>query len=572
MRSTCGAIVRGLVFLAFTGASTFGGPVAAVPAAGSTAETSDIIPPNRRTQWRPGIPGGIPSVATVCRTIDAAKYGNATADATGAIQAALDACPEGQAVVLPAGTYRTTNVLWLRKGVVLRGAGPGATRIRRDGAREDYAGTVVRINNDSALGDGVAVTVDAARGSSTVTVADASSFKVGEIVQIDQRDDPAVVTTGDCKWFKRVDADGTARSAGQLVEVVSVSGKTVGLASPLYSDLATAFRPQVVKISPAPVRYAGVEDLYLTGGIGSMIHVAFAAYAWVKNVESDRVWGRHVALAACYRCVVRDSYIHHASHGYHPGANAYGISLNSQTSDTLVENNIVYYLNKLVTLEASGGGNVIAYNYIDDPVLGGGTDWQEVAIDGSHCSHPRMELFEGNWAPHVGAAATHGSARHLTFFRNHAPARSRTVVQTANVEAVQFDASMHEMNVLGNVLLRPGVSGAIYEGVPHTAKTYAWDSWKAPAKAYWLGGWASGDDPNNFDPKVKATILRHGNFDYATNRTVWDPGIARRDLPPSLYLTEKPSFFGSEAWPFVDPERVPKVGVLPAKRRFDALP
>jgi hypothetical protein len=52
---------------------------------------------------------------------------------------------------------------------------------------------------------------------------------------------------------------------------------------------------------------------------------------------------------------------------------------------------------------------------------------------------------------------------------------------------------------------------------------------------------------------------------------IWDPTNPDHSLPESLYLRGKPAFFGSESWPFVDPTRTPMVGVLPAKKRFEAL-
>src|SRR5437899_4187682 len=75
--------------------------------------------------------------------------------------------------------------------------------------------------------------------------------------------------------------------------------------------------------------------------------------------------GTHVQIDASFRAVVRDSYFHHATNVIQ-GGGAYGISLSSHTSDSLVENNIIYYLNKPLTMRATGGGNVVAYNYIDD--------------------------------------------------------------------------------------------------------------------------------------------------------------------------------------------------------------
>ena len=66
---------------------------------------------------------------------------------------------------------------------------------------------------------------------------------------------------------------------------------------------------------------------------------------------------------------------------------------------------------------------------------------------------------------------------------------------------------------------------------------------------------------------------RHGNWDNVTNGVAWDATATRRDLPPSLYLTAKPAFFGSLARPWVDPlgaADADRVKVLPAKARYDA--
>src|SRR5262245_45300065 len=80
-------------------AADAGAVAAAVPA------IADVLPPERRTQWQPGIPGGVPVRTTVCASVDAARFGNGAVDATGGIQAAIDACPEGQVVRLSAGDF-----------------------------------------------------------------------------------------------------------------------------------------------------------------------------------------------------------------------------------------------------------------------------------------------------------------------------------------------------------------------------------------------------------------------------------------------------------------------------------
>ena len=104
------------------------------------ASIADVIPPERRTTWNPGIPGGIPIVTSIHTTIDAAVYGNGSVDATAVINNAIEAAGAAaadsgvrQVVYLPPGTYRTASSIALdQSNVVLRGAGAGLTRIRLD--------------------------------------------------------------------------------------------------------------------------------------------------------------------------------------------------------------------------------------------------------------------------------------------------------------------------------------------------------------------------------------------------------------------------------------------------------
>jgi hypothetical protein len=534
---------------------------------------SGIIPAERRTTWDPGIPGGIPARTTVCATLDAATYGNGSMNAGPAIQAAIDACPVGQVVVLSAGTFRTGQTLSLTKGVVLRGAGSTngghpATTLNRS-----PAGTVVaigRVNSTSNadLGAGVNLTANALKGSTTVTVANASGFSAGDIVQIDQVDDAQVLaaTPYDCPYFKRT----PDRSIGQRVEIASIAGTTLTLSSPLHWSFVTAQQAQVAPVTVPITKYAGLEGVRLTGGSdpydGAGVDVWNAAYSWIRDIETDTPTGMHIVLSGAYRFVVRDSYAHHSgNYGY--GVGCYGIVVRFQSSDCLVENNISRFMNKPILFNASGGGNVVAYNYADDSWATPG--WQEVNID-VHCSYPHMELIEGNFAPHVGASSTHGNAGFLTYFRNYSSSQflERTGL-TGNVAAMQFDTRSQSMNVVGNVLGAPGING-LYEQTsddgtcdrPHVFQL---------GSGYDTQGCNWSPTPAT-DPAV-TTLYRHGNFDYVTNSTRWDPANADHTLPPSLYLAGRPAFWpAAMAWPWAGPDLTPMVGVLPAKDRFDHMP
>jgi hypothetical protein len=174
-----------------------------------------------------------------------------------------------------------------------------------------------------------------------------------------------------------------------------------------------------------------------------------------------------------------------------------------------------------------------------------------------------MELMEGNLAPHMGASNTHGNAGYLTYFRNYSSSQfaSPAVVgfsgsQTGNVTALEFDSPDVGMNVFGNVLGTAGVSTQV-------------DSYDSNANAiYELG--IGGSGANDVSAK---SLLRHGNYDYVTKTTQYDPSITDHTLPASLYLKAKPGWWpATSAWPWAGPDLNPMVGVLPAKDRSDHLP
>jgi hypothetical protein len=75
---------------------------------------AEIIPPDRKTDWTPGVtvgvPGGIPTNRSHLIDVTKAPYhadNTAAADAQPAIQKAIADAKENDVVYLPAGTYRT---------------------------------------------------------------------------------------------------------------------------------------------------------------------------------------------------------------------------------------------------------------------------------------------------------------------------------------------------------------------------------------------------------------------------------------------------------------------------------
>ncbi len=530
--------------------------LASAQGAGATVLTKD-----RRMDWRPGIPGGIPGYAAFAN-VKSAPYrakGDGKADDTAAIQKALDDCPEGKAVLVPAGTYRLTATLKISKGIVLRGEGPAETRLINE-ATAGHGISLCNFDNEIVLD----VLKGSEKGSTSITVSDASRLRAGDLLLVDQLNDPDLVEIqgegGLCRWAGREDGK---RAMGQLVELVKKDGSTLTTSRPLAITFKKSLAPQVVRTSDKVIRRAGLEDFYFETtkprtDEGASIKLWNTIHCWVKNVESSRCWfDGHVTLKKSLGCEVRDCYFHHA-HAYGSG-HGYGVLVTAQSTDTLVENNTCYYLNTGPQTACCGPGNVISYNYEfrtfgrDYPQ----TDWAHFGLS-QHAAHPFLTLFEGNVVGTVCFDFYWGSSSHNTLFRNAVDMLNPRVdgkQMTRNIVAIRLDKRSYYNNALGNVLGHEGVAGQVEsEEEPDFTTPLVWS----------LG--------HPGDPRVAETLIRHGNFDYVSKRTQWDPKIADHKLPDSLYLKAKPAFFGRLAWPPIGPDRKPMAGAIPAQERFLKIP
>jgi hypothetical protein len=531
---------------------------------------ADVLPPERRTVWNPGIPGGVPRRTTVCTVVNAAQFGNGTVDATAAIQAAVDACPPQQVVRLSAGDFliNGNDPIRINKSIVLRGAGPAATRLIKT---TTVASPLILIG-ERWLQEAASVnlTADALKGATSVQVASTEGLNVGQLVLVDELTDDSYVYWGTDAavapggpgrgWFTRYD-----RPVGQMVEIASLTPTSVSFTTPLHIGFDTAHTAQLTRYTiPFGARYAGVEDLYVRGGQDDNITLRLAMYSWVKDVESDWSMGDSIAIDTSFRCIVRDSYVHDTPNPY-PGGAGYMLSIATYTADSLVENNIFINGNKVMVMRASGGGNVIGYNYFDNGYIGNFLGWMETGLNASHLTCPHFELFEGNQAFNIDGDDTWGGAVYNTFFRNHATGKRRSYPDVNNRRAIGLMYGHYYYSFVANVLGTGDESPAPYNGFAYE------DAW--PWKVDPIGLWRLGYTPKNWDAqpeaRVVATTHRHGNFDYATGTVHWADGFDQT-LPSSLYLTGKPDFFGDKPWPWVDPTASTPLHTLPARARYDA--
>ncbi len=571
-------------------------PAPAAAASEKVAAAKGPIPADRLTTWNPGLNavGGIPRRTTVFKTLLPSG-----GDDTALIQAALDACPANQVVQLGPGTFVISGegLSINRSNVVLRGSGPDKTRLVKRG--KDWPVIILGLRWYKYTSP-VALAESAPKGATSVKLESNPGYQVGELVVLNQLSDDKrsdfIPPVRKVYWGTHAPAGSEVRGwfgeenrpIGQTLEIASVRGNTLTFTTPLHLGFEKELQAHVLRISDAPdadpvpsVKYSGIEDLAVANGDGGdgggNIHLFGAAYSWVKNVESSDSIGHSCNLEGTFRCEVRDSYFH-TTRDPNPGGAGYGIGVNRYASDNLYENNVVWAFNKLTIARASGGGNVFGYNYLQDGYGASYPDFVEVGAGPNHYAGAHMELFEGNEGFNFDTESHWGNSTYGMVFRNHWTGLRRSaaplkLADTSNRRAVGVQTGGWWFSFVGNVLGFPGmplVGGQrsfLYQAdVKHLNADGTVPMWKL---GYDTDSW-----PEEADPIVLGRTYRHGNYDYVSNSVLWDANNADHKLPPSLYLKGKPAFFGTNAWPWVEPmgrTDAERLGVLPAKVRFDAV-
>jgi len=341
------------------------------------------------------------------------------------------------------------------------------------------------------------------------------------------------------------------------------------------------------------------------------IAVNQCAYCWIKNVEAMWSQGADIGLYATYRSELRDSYIHETPTP-DPGGSGYLLSLSNGSSDNLIENNIMWSGNKVDVMRATGGGNVLAYSYLDDAFGGTYPDSPEAGVNAGHYTTPHMELLEGNYSFAYKGDSFWGNSIYITVFRNWLsglraawPPLNTYSYSSGGCTygygdysgrmAVDVQAYSYYTNFVGNVL---GMSGQKLLSNPYNTQSCNSDietNFVEQVITTADNNTASNDDSvimwNIGDYQASqatscgcwtwidttiATQLRNGNFDWVTQAQHWygiggttDGAVAPMTIPNSLYLTSAPPFFGTNTWPWVNPS-TGSTSTLPAKARFDA--
>jgi len=532
---------------------------------------AEIIPSSRRVNWEPGVLGGIPNRTTIFANVTQAPYNansSGSANAAAAIQSAINACPANQVVFIPAGTYRLDSTLRLKDNVTLRGAGRYSTVLRFSGSGD----SVIRFGSSSYVWDFSSstshpLTGGIGKGSTSIRTAN-NDWAVGDVLLVDELEDNDLFendgNSGACTWCGRANGK---RCHSQIVEVMARTSTSATINPPLYSDYKSSSSPQAVRFR-GMIKMAGVESLGITNvnGAARDTIVMEAGYkCWVKDCDLAVSNRRHIWMYHSIWCEIRDNSFHHgagpdwSSPAYRPDR-GYGIFLGQANTSCLVENNDFNKLHFAVAFEGGCSGNVISYNFVTNIMYTEGETPQPSL--GNHGSHPMMNLWEGNvLRSKILMDSYWGSSSHTTVFRNCISNMRVNNGQQALQYVFIFDIWKNNRyhNIVGNVLGTVGMETAVDapNGYPYGGKYI-----------YRLGNTDANDNSTaGNDTTVAATILRHGNWDSVTRGVLWQSGISDRTIPSSLYLTGKPSWWGSSPWPAIGSDLNPTVGRIPAEVR-----
>jgi hypothetical protein len=527
---------------------------------------SGIVDPSRATDWsQAGVAGGIPNRTTICATF------NPGASAS-QINAAIAACNNG-VVYLNAGTYNLSSGLIFnaKSNVTLRGAGPDQTSLVFTGTNDcgGYAASICVMGSNGWTGGfsggPVNWTGGYTQGSTTITLASTAGLAAGQYIILDQLDDtsdpfPEVLNSGGSGFSTQGGPGGrSSRSQMQFVKITAVNGNNVSITPGLQMANWRSSRSPQVWWTGTWNTFDGIENLTLDHSSNTeMAGITFhsAANSWVKNVRSIRANRNHIWAILAAHIQVQDSYFYGTKNA---ASQSYGFETFG-ASDNLIQNNIFQHVSSPIMV-GNVSGQVVSYNYMTDHFVNF-AGWLMGSING-HDAGVNMVLIEGNTTGLWLQDSLHGTQNFFTGFRNYLSGWESG--KTGNTNPFTAMAYNRFSNVVGNVLGRAGYHTK-YED------SYGAANGDPNHSIYLLGFAESGETTSsagvNADSRVKATLMRWGNYDVVTNSVRWNasevpsglskyanPVPSSQNLPASFYLSSKPSWWTSSVpWPPIGPD------------------
>ena len=553
----------------------------------------DILPAARRVEWTlAGVPGGIPTdrknlIDVTKDPYNADKTG--ATDAQPAIMKAIADAKDKDVVYLPAGTYRINNVIGTAgKQITIRGAGPDKTILMAYNPCYSVVDLSLSGGADylwSWPNGGLVVTDSPSRGETVLKFADTkplSDATVGAICQISLKNDPKLPVVVPANWD---------RQRRQTCRITAVTPTTITVFPPLSYDLPASLEPRLA-VAARHAEWAGLEDLTIDGSNSGtpagLVGMGQTYACWIKNVHAIKAPNYNMTVGSCVQCEVRHCFI---AKRKAEGSNGAGL-LVGVASATLFVDNIIGEQFPSIEVNAGCTGNVFAYNYCYNSDIGGLIG---CSINTNHGAHNSFNLYEGNVAPKFQSDGYHGSASDDTAFRNWF--HGTDVNANLFGICVYLNRFTRNYNIVGNVLGHKGYTwlydsadnGFGYDqryiyvfGLPNMGnggfngqtvqpgKGKNWPDWDKMVNS----AQGKGPGPGGFqeiDLDVKATTLLKGNYNYKDNAVPESESLKDAKLPNSLFLREKPEWFGNLNWPPFGPDTDFEANKIPAQVRYEEM-
>ena len=378
---------------------------------GNITGIAQTLPVERSVDWSlAGHQGAFMEPSTIIDFSLVGGIGNGITINDSAMSAVLGSLNGDSAIVyIPNGTYFFTQPINLVENVIIRGESSAGTTLLFDLVIPDDLITL----EGGPTGDIAILVADVKKDSVSIELNDVTAFQIGDYVEITE-DDSVLVTS---VW-----ALGTT---GQVIQIDSISGNLLFLASPLRRDFTTAKNARLVKLDlkkNSGIESLKVERLDSTSQQTSNINFEYTSNCWVKCIESVNCNFAHIEVRKSTNLEISGSYLHHAF-SYGNGGKGYGVMLQFASGECLVTENIFDSLRHAMILQAGANGNVFAYNYSKSSF------WTGVGLLPAnsagdmvlHGNYPYANLFEGNIAQHIVIDNSHGrNGKYNTFFRNRA--------------------------------------------------------------------------------------------------------------------------------------------------------
>ncbi len=472
------------------------------------------IPQASRGEWQnAGLLPGTPS--TAANVFNVVSYGADTGDNNnddypGVLQA-LNAAKNASGlsvVFFPNGTYNINTRIKLEdssySNIVFRGEGM-ATVLKFNISEYNSCFEIF----GSTYGPIIAAN-DILKGSNEIT----ATFSTGDIytndwIKLYERDWPGIET-------------GFANCVGQITQITSVNGNTGIMKDKANKAYTATNRIQEI----VPIMNVGIENLKIlrtNAGhtiSGSNILFSYAVNCWVKGIESEKTCRFHVQLDYSSHIYVCGSYFHHSF--YYDGGIGYGVCIQLNSTNCLIENNVFYYLRHAMVVQGGANGNVFTYNYSREQ------HWDEPLIDGSdlslHGNYPYANLFEQNWVEYIYADDSHGqNGPYNTFIRNKVKKDNGNNDGWNEIELELAPST----NVLGCEIREIDME------------------FGSSLDCDFYGYYIDLNDPAH-DTYDEGSAITHDN-----SMAYWNSLVLQKDV--SYYYSSKPDFVGSYSWPSLGP-------------------